>query len=358
MRRIILILLTFIVASFSEENNLNLFIYGDVRSEYLNLEDKANFKIGDTDILGIFTRGNFEVLMEVFIEQPDNFVDFERLYVKWEKFDIFRITLGKFHPSLGYASMKWHHGLHLMTIPDRPQIINFEDEGGPLLAHGLGIRADGLRKLKGIFVGYSIDIINGNQQFGADNSSDFDKYKSVVAKLYIKPTHFSEIGISGAYDPTDVNSELLNKRVKTTNRILGLNLVYDKPGGTEFIAEYYKIDELISDKSAWGGFILISYPLIKGGNIYEFRPFLLLEKIDWEYGNEWFINVLERLRLEEEQDEYIALTKKTGYTLGFKLSFSPYTALKISYTYSDNKDIKDTWNAKAVLSFMIPAYGG
>ncbi len=358
MRRIIITLLTFIAVSFGEEGNLSLFIYGGVRSEYLSTENNTNFKIGDTDILGIFAKENFEILMEVFIEQPDNFVDFERLYVRWEKFDIFRITLGKFHPSLGYASMKWHHGLHLMTIPDRPQIINFEDEGGPLLAHGVGIRVDGLKKAGRVFVGYSFDIINGNQHFGADNSSDFDKYKSVFAKLYIKPTHFSEIGISGAYDPTDVYSELLNKRVKTTNRILGLNLVYDKPGGAEFIAEYHKIDELISDKSAWGGFILISYPLIKGRNIYEFRPFLLLEKIDWETGNEWFINVLERLRLEEEEDEYTALAKKTGYTLGFKLSFNPLIALKLSYTYSDNKDEKDVWNVKAVLSFMIPAYGG
>jgi len=201
MGRIILLLFTLIAFSFSEEHSFNLFIYGDVRSE-LSKEDIPHFKIGDTDILGIFTKNDFEILMEVFIEQPDNFVDFERLYFKWEKFEIFNVILGKFHTSIGYASMKWHHGLHLMTLPDRPQIINFEDEGGPLPAHGVGIRVDGLVKASGMFFGYSMNIINGNQHFGADNSTDFDRYKSFATKVYIKPSYFSEIGVSWVYDPT------------------------------------------------------------------------------------------------------------------------------------------------------------
>jgi len=71
--------------------------------------------------------------------------------------------------------------------------------------------------------------------------------------------------------------------------------------------------EIISDKSAQGGFLLISHPLIKGKGIYEFRPFLMLEEIDWEEGNEWFINVVELLKLEEG---YSPLTRRKGYTIG------------------------------------------
>ncbi len=355
MKRLVFLLLSSIYISFSEDYRTILFLYGDVRIEYMSGKEIPDFKIGDTDILGIMTKNDFEILMEIFIEQPDNFVDFERLYIRWQKYGLFRITLGKFHPALGYASTKWHHGLHLMTIPDRPQIINFEDEGGPLLSHGVGIKLDGIKKLGNIHIGYVLDFINGNLHFGSDNSNDFDRYKSVAGKIYIKPSYFSEIGISSVYDPTDItHPDASIGKVNVINRIIALNIAYDKPGGVELIGEYFLIEELIEDKKASGGFLLFSYPLIKGGKIYELRPFVMFDFLDWESGNVWFEKVSQRLSIEEEEDEHRSLAKKNAYTVGFKLSFSPLIALKLSATYEDRLKEKDLWQAKMVISFMIP----
>ncbi len=355
MKRFILLILSSVWISFSDDYRTLFFFYGDVRTEYMSGKEMPDFKIGDTDILGIMTSKDFEILMEIFIEQPDNFVDFERLYLRWQRYGILRVTLGKFHPALGYASTKWHHGLHLMTIPDRPQIINFEDEGGPLLAHGVGIKFDGIKKVGGIYVGYVLDVINGNLHFGSDNSNDYDRYKSIAGKLYIKPSYFSEIGISSVYDPTDIEHESKEiGKVNVINRITAISLAYDKPGGAEFIGEYFFIEELVSDKRASGGFVLISYPVLKGKRIYELRPFIMFDFIDWDEGNVWFEKVSKRLELEEEPEEHLALARKNAYTVGFKLSFSPLVALKLSATYEDRFKAKDLWHAKMVFSFMIP----
>lgn len=356
MKRIILLLLYISLFSFSDDLETIFFFYGDTRIEYLSGSKSPNFRIGDTDILGITNVGDFEILMEIFIEQPDNFVDFERLYIRWQRYGLFRITMGKFHPALGYASTKWHHGLHLMTITDRPQIINFEDEGGPLIAHGVGVKLDGVKKVGKMYAGYVVDIINGNLHFGSDNSSDYDKYKSVVSKIYIKPSYFSEVGISFAYDPTDVlHSDPAIGSVNVINRITAISMAYDKPGGFEFIGEYFITEELISDKKGKGGFFLISYPFFKGKGIYELRPFFMFDFIDWEEGNVWFEKVSLRLKIEEEEEEHLALSRKNAYTIGFKLSLSPFTALKLSATYEDRKYEKDLWHTRLVFSFMIPA---
>lgn len=103
----------------------------------------------------------------------------------------------------------------------RPKIIEFEDKGGPLPIHVVGLEAEGrISKF-----GYVIDLGNGNLQFGSNDIMDFDNFKTIIGKVYFKPFDFSEIGFSAGYDPFTLPQD----GTKVRNLILGGNLVYDAP---------------------------------------------------------------------------------------------------------------------------------
>ncbi len=129
---LLLIALTFTV-NYSRSSEVDRFlnIFGEARGTYYSSENSFNFLVGDTDILGFIHDGKNKALIEIYLEQPDAFLDIERLYFERRFGDNFYFRVGKFHTPVGYFNQRWHHGLPLMTLIDRPHIVNFEDEGGP-----------------------------------------------------------------------------------------------------------------------------------------------------------------------------------------------------------------------------------
>ena len=87
--------------------------------------------------------GQVRALAEVAFEYVDEgtpVADLERLELRWSG-ERLRLSLGRMHTRLGYYNTAYHHGAWLELPISRPRAVAFEDEGGLLPVHLVGIEA-------------------------------------------------------------------------------------------------------------------------------------------------------------------------------------------------------------------------
>ncbi len=71
-------------------------------------------------------------------------LDIERLQVTYKPSPYFEISGGRYHTSVGYYNTTFHHGTWFQTATGRPFMYFFEDSGGVLPIHGVGVTTTGL----------------------------------------------------------------------------------------------------------------------------------------------------------------------------------------------------------------------
>jgi hypothetical protein len=113
-----------------------------------------------------------KVLAEPNIEvsQKDGTInlDVERLQIGYTFSDAATGWIGRFHSPYGYWNTAFHHGAQLQTAILRPRFLDFEDSGGVLPAHMLGmwgtgkIKAGGGRFTYDVYAGNGPKIVNAN----------------------------------------------------------------------------------------------------------------------------------------------------------------------------------------------------
>lgn len=131
-------------------------------------------------------------------------VDLERIQVGWRKGRFF-VTAGRTHTELGYWNTAYHHGFWLQPTILRPRIIRFEDQGGRLPVHSVGIVGGA-----GFDIGESggmnfvLGISNGRGDVPDDVRmlSDTNNWKAVTVKIEMENVGARGLrfGVSGLYD--------------------------------------------------------------------------------------------------------------------------------------------------------------
>ena len=92
------------------------------------------------------TQGKLAFLAETMFEVGDanEFgIDMERIEIGYLFSDKFRLRVGRFHTAIGYYNDAYHHGRYFQMTVDRPTMVRFEDEGGLIPAHSVGLHGDG-----------------------------------------------------------------------------------------------------------------------------------------------------------------------------------------------------------------------
>ena len=127
---------------------------------------------------------------------------FERIFVGWRGERV-AIEAGRTHAELGYWNNAFHHGRWLQIAVDRPEILKFEDEGGVLPVHLVGVTShyrpfiDGDQQIE--LVG---GIGNGRGSVADDvlATEDTNGWKMLLGKLTFKGFGARDLqfGISGA----------------------------------------------------------------------------------------------------------------------------------------------------------------
>ncbi|MEO8179789.1 MAG: hypothetical protein ABI895_13220 [Deltaproteobacteria bacterium] len=188
------------------EPSLHIKIFSDINFDVRTGENAA-FRLGGVDF---FLTGElseqFSALSESVLEFLDGGTafDLERIYLEWHPRSWLQLRFGRDHLMMGRYMQTYHHALLFQLATERPLLFAFEDEGGLLPAHQIGIEAKGDVTLPGLVLHYALGLGNGRGQFGDDvlNTFDRDGFKSRLAQLSVLPDFAPglELGVSGYWD--------------------------------------------------------------------------------------------------------------------------------------------------------------
>ena len=255
------------------------------------------FVLGQYDLFTSYNIDNrIEVLAELVFEAPGGEleVDLERLLISYTFIDLLTLEVGRGHSPLGYYGNTFHHGRQLESTINRPLILEFEDEGGLVPAHNVGMWLRGFTAGNAGVMDYTIGVANG-QQIDADHgelalnlNEDDNPNKILFGKLNLEPAILCGLGIGGSFYRGKVNgfSELSESPVIDLDQnIFGAHLFYDILP-VQILAEYYNVnskDMLDTAKPSYnstGYFAQAAYEFKE-----KIRPYARIEELAPEMGD-------------------------------------------------------------------------
>ena len=130
---------------------LDLFTTSDISDKFKFISEIV-FEAGPDKIYGVTT-------------SPDNVftVDIERYIVQYSYNDYLNISAGRWHTGIGFYNTAYHHSTWLQTTTGRPLLFQFEDRGGILPIHTVGVTATGLIPSGPLGLHYIVEAGNGRE---------------------------------------------------------------------------------------------------------------------------------------------------------------------------------------------------
>lgn len=119
-------------------------------------------------------------------------VDLERLLLQYSASDYFNVSFGRYHTAIGWYNTAYHHSSWMQTATGRPFLFDFEDNGGILPIHNVGISANGRIPSGQLGLRYVAEIGNGRASRSpldepVQNLSDENNGKAVNFALMARP---------------------------------------------------------------------------------------------------------------------------------------------------------------------------
>jgi hypothetical protein len=225
---------------------LDLFVTSDVSDKFRFLSEIV-FENGGTNIYGTQ------------VGDPNSFdVDVERYLLQYSHNDYFNLSAGRGHTAIGYYNTEYHHSSWLQTATGRPFLFNFEDQGGILPIHTVGVTASGQIPSGSLGLHYVAEMGNGRasrtplSEEPVQNDVDDQNHKAFNFAVFARPeaVHGLQTGFSIYRDllaPTNSprigesilaahavlvrpKYEWLNEVLLDRHAIQGTNRAYNTPG--------------------------------------------------------------------------------------------------------------------------------
>lgn len=340
-------------STWAQSSPLNLEIHGFGHVQY-DVE-RVDPNSGPSDTTNNFANGgvdlfitselsdSFNFLNETvfeFGEDGENIVDVERVLLKYTASDAFNLSAGRGHTALGYWNQRYHHGTWLQTTTDRPLMYAFEDDGGILPVHFVGLEASGV--IADGQLSYTFNVANGRGAITDEVQLIEDKNDSKMVSLLL--TYEPEtlegfgIGVNALYDKIPEDMGVLGREKEIEEIIYGAHLFYvEYPW--EIISEIQFIEH---DVAGSGGsfshnalYAQIAY------SIGKFKPYYRYDRMDIESGDPFFTIGVESTIEDKDQ-----------HTVGIRWDVDTYVALKLEYRHL-NGDSEDSDAATLQASFAF-----
>ncbi len=309
-------------------------------------KDTNNFVTGGVDLfLTSQIADNLSFLNETifeFGEGGENILDVERVLLKYEYADWLNIAIGRGHTALGFWNHHFHHGTWLYTTTDRPLIYRFEDEGGILPVHFVGLEFSGNQYIDqlGSF-SYVANIANGRGKItdSVQLKEDLNNDKQLSFMFTFEPSSIEGLGLGAniLYDIIPENDSVVGRDSEIEEIIAGTHLFYiidefEIIGEYQFINHNPRKDSRGSNTHS-GGYLQMAYSFNKLKPYYRF-DFLEIDPNDF-----YFIG------LEGVEDTI-------SHTFGLRYEWFPYAALKLEYRMMDT-DTVDSHEITSQVSFAF-----
>ena len=223
----------------------------DVGAGWSSAQDprrERGFNAGSLDIyltpqIGERVKSLIELVVESSTEGVE--LDLERIQLGYTFSDAVTLWGGRFHSPFGQWNTDFHHGANLQTSISRPDVIEFEDRGGLVPAHSVGLWLTGKSRLDVGRLNYDLYLANGpsirDRQLDPGVLTDTNADKMLGFRLGYEANQglggltFGLHGFASDVDQYSLDNTLRNT---TRLRVLGGYLVYDAQDW-ELRAEYY-----------------------------------------------------------------------------------------------------------------------
>ena len=259
----------------------------------------------------------FSVLGELLIEfDPANGVhlDLERTELHYTPSDYFNLTAGRFHTAIGYYNTAYHHASWLIPTVTRPFLFAFEDSGGILPTHNVGLSATGAIPSGPLGLHYVAEFGNGrsaNALSTVEIQQDDNSRKAYTFAAFSRPA-----AIPGFQAGFSVYGDRLYPagRGKIAETIWDGYVTYH-PSGFEFTTEVLELRHAIEGTNVIfhspGFYSIVSKDVGAGVKPY----------FSWEY-----LNVARREPLWGT-----SIGMRHGPSTGIRYDFTDFAAFKLEY---------------------------
>lgn len=292
---------------------------------------EPTFTLGDQDFLIRGELGNHLIATTEFSVgfggQSEASVDLERLHVRWQDVHFF-VEAGRLHTDIGYWNDAYHHGHWLQPTIERPRWVRFEDEGGLLPIHWVGLSAGARIDAGPGDLRVVMSVGNGRGRIVDDirNGMDYSANKAVHALVEYVGLGARElrVGVSGVYDRIPAQTATYRPALPDQpiqEYILGAHLAYPAYP-LIVVAEGYLITHTAGDRTyrTYGGFGLAGYAV---GIV---TPYFEVSKIAGSGGSDPFFMPDPMLAT----GSYDVLDLRPGV----RVDISPWAAVKLEYQYT------------------------
>jgi hypothetical protein len=247
-------------------------------------------------------------------------LDMERLQLGYTINDDLTVWMGRFHTPMGLWNTSFHHGANLQTSVFRPRFIDFEDKGGFVPAHSVGVWFSGKTGTDSGRLTYDVFVANGPSI--KDRTLDFRGFtdnspnKMLGFNVGFQPKgSFSglTVGVHGFGSQVDSIKADDSVFASTKLQMTGAYLGYDADDW-EILGEYYRFsntDQTTGAKNgsnAWFGQV--------GKTFGSFTPFVRFESTSLSTADAYFTS-------QESGRSY----KRTA--LGVRYALDPKSSLKL-----------------------------
>jgi len=253
-------------------------------------------------------------------------VDVERLLIRYDYNDFFKLSFGRYHTPINYWNTAFHHGLWLQTTIARPEMIRFGGRFQPV--HFLGMLAEGNVPSGGLGLGYNAGLGNGRSGniARAGDPGDVNNNRAWVVNVFSRPARFNGLQVGGAvYGDLISPSPALTGNPQFRELITSAHIVWTKET-PEFLAEFAHVRHrniLTQDVfNSQAAYVQVAYRL--PGEARKWKPY---------YRFEWS-NISRSDPLFTVADLTVAVRDLMGSTVGIRYDITNLAAFKGEYRHT------------------------
>lgn len=249
--------------------------------------------------------------------------DLERVQFGYQFSDAATIWAGRFHTPYGYWNTAFHHGAQIQTAIQRPRFINFEDLGGILPAHMVGLQLSGNLDAGAGQLQYDAYLGNGNGI--SDGVLDFNPVRdNNTNKLIGGNVRYRFAGMAegltlGVHGMTQKVAGSDSDSLTRLNMLGGFG-VFER-ANWEVISEYYHFNNndlsgTSGHHSSWAGFAQAAYSVTR-----QWTPYVRVEKTSLEQDDHYFL-------------DQISGRSYIRDALGLRYNVNPLSAIKFEWSHT------------------------
>jgi hypothetical protein len=263
-------------------------------------------------------------------------VDLERVLLKYDYSDHLKLSFGRYHTAVGYYNTQFHSGSWLQTTADRPLIMEFANDGGPLPTQAIGVSATGEIPSGKLGLNYIAEYGSSDTirpELNGVRSDDENNGNHINVGLFVRPEAIPGLQVGGSLYHDRISDFVRGPSVRLGQTIANAHIVYAHHK-VEFLNEGFLIRHAYD-----GSRIVYNMPAFYSQVARQFgrvRPF-----VRYQYINAHVNSVLEDIAL------------RRGASFGARIDLSDNIALKTQLDHILRKGQPDLNGLHLQLAFSF-----